>query len=107
MTEAFSGNENEAEPVTATGGAARHMTPDLIEQDLYSIGRAASVVGIAPATLRMWERRYGTPIPVRLPSGHRRYTGDQVRWLKRVTEAMHPHTDLALPCLVIMNRYRG
>ena len=54
----------------------------------FSIGRAASVSGISSATLRMWERRYGRPVPVRLPSGHRRFTCDQVRWLKRVSEAL-------------------
>lgn len=53
-----------------------------------SIGRAATVSGIAPATIRMWERRYGRPVPVRLPSGHRRYTSDQVCWLRRVAEAL-------------------
>lgn len=61
---------------------------DTDTDDTYSIGRAASVSGISCATLRMWERRYGRPVPVRLPSGHRRYTADQVRWLKRVAEAL-------------------
>ncbi len=55
---------------------------------LYSIGRAASVTGISSATLRVWERRYGRPVPVRLPSGHRRFTREQVRWLRRVAEAL-------------------
>ncbi len=54
----------------------------------FSVGRVAELTGIAPATLRIWERRYGVPVPVRLPSGHRRYTGDQVRWLRRVGEAL-------------------
>jgi DNA-binding transcriptional MerR regulator len=64
------------------------MAPNTSDRELYSIGRAASVVGISPATLRIWERRYGAPVPVRLPSGHRRYTDEQVRWLRRVAEAM-------------------
>ena len=54
--------------------------------DTYSIGRAASVSGISCATLRMWERRYGRPVPVRLPSGHRRYTADQMRWPKGLAQ---------------------
>lgn len=56
--------------------------------ELHSIGDVASETGISPDTLRMWERRYGRPVPVRLPSGHRRYTSDQIVWLRRVAEAL-------------------
>ena len=38
--------------------------------------------------MRIWERRYGRPEAVRLPSGHRRYTDAQVTWLRRVAEAL-------------------
>jgi methanogenic corrinoid protein MtbC1 len=55
---------------------------------LYSVGAAARETGIAAETLRIWERRYGTPVPKRLPSGHRRFTGEQVVWLRRVAEAL-------------------
>ncbi|MGD8394970.1 MAG: MerR family transcriptional regulator [Candidatus Eiseniibacteriota bacterium] len=53
-----------------------------------SIGELATRTGIAPDTLRIWERRYGRPVPVRLPSGHRRYTEAQLRWLRRIAEAL-------------------
>jgi len=53
-----------------------------------SIGDLAEASGIAPDTLRVWERRYGKPEPVRLPSGHRRYRADDVPWLRRVAEAL-------------------
>jgi DNA-binding transcriptional MerR regulator/methylmalonyl-CoA mutase cobalamin-binding subunit len=55
---------------------------------LLSIGDVAEATGISPDTIRVWERRYGRPVPVRLPSGHRRYTPDHVRWLRRVAEAL-------------------
>lgn len=55
---------------------------------LLSIGEVAEATGISPDTIRVWERRYGKPRPTRLPSGHRRYTSDQVRWLRRVAEAL-------------------
>jgi methanogenic corrinoid protein MtbC1 len=55
---------------------------------LHSIGDVATATGISPDTLRIWERRYGRPEPVRLPSGHRRYTAEQLAWLRRVAEAM-------------------
>lgn len=58
------------------------------ETPTFSIGDVAEETGITPETLRVWERRYGKPVPVRLPSGHRRYTGDQVVWLRNVAEAL-------------------
>ena len=66
-----------------------------------SIGDVAEATGISSDTLRMWERRYGRPVPVRLPSGHRRYSTDQVRWLRRVAEALsrghRPRKVLGMP----------
>jgi len=40
--------------------------------------------GLSPATLRIWEQRYGFPRPARLPSGHRRYAGEEVERLLEV-----------------------
>ncbi len=40
---------------------------------LLTIGGLAQRTGVAPATLRSWEARYGFPRPIRLAGGHRRY----------------------------------
>ena len=56
--------------------------------DDFSIGDVAAATGITPETLRVWERRYGRPQALRLPSGHRRYTADHVRWVRRIAEAL-------------------
>ncbi|PIE22703.1 MAG: hypothetical protein CSA62_10950 [Planctomycetota bacterium] len=56
--------------------------------DLISIGELAQRTGISIDTLRAWERRYGEPKPLRLPSGHRRYSKDQLRRLMGVSEAL-------------------
>ncbi|TAJ05077.1 MAG: MerR family transcriptional regulator [Planctomycetota bacterium] len=56
--------------------------------EYLSIGDVAAATGFTPDTLRVWERRYGGPVPVRLPSGHRRYTREQVIWLRRIAEAI-------------------
>ncbi|MEX1024858.1 MAG: cobalamin-dependent protein [Planctomycetota bacterium] len=56
--------------------------------DLLSVGKVARETGISPDTLRIWERRYGAPVPLRLPSGHRRYSIGQARWLRMVAEAL-------------------
>ncbi len=58
------------------------------QREYYSIGHAAELSGISSDTIRIWERRYGRPVPVRLDSGHRRYTVDQIRWLRQVAEAL-------------------
>src|SRR5437660_927703 len=42
-------------------------------EDGLSIADVAERTGIAIATLRAWEARYGFPEPQRLPSGHRRF----------------------------------
>jgi DNA-binding transcriptional MerR regulator/methylmalonyl-CoA mutase cobalamin-binding subunit len=54
----------------------------------YSIGDVAELTGLSPDTIRVWERRYGRPVPIRLPSGHRRYTAADVRWIRRVSELL-------------------
>jgi DNA-binding transcriptional MerR regulator/methylmalonyl-CoA mutase cobalamin-binding subunit len=59
-----------------------------VAEPTYSIGDLAEACGISVDTLRIWERRYGRPEPLRLPSGHRRYTPAHVRWLRRVAAAL-------------------
>jgi DICT domain-containing protein len=41
---------------------------------LLTIGDLSGRTGVASATLRSWEARYGFPRPTRLAGGHRRYT---------------------------------
>jgi DICT domain-containing protein len=48
-------------------------TPDLTTAQL------AERTGLSTGVLRMWENRHGFPVPVRLPSGHRRYAGHDVK----------------------------
>jgi MerR family transcriptional regulator, light-induced transcriptional regulator len=40
--------------------------------------------GVAEGTLRMWERRYGFPMPARLASGHRRYSDRDIELIRKV-----------------------
>jgi DNA-binding transcriptional MerR regulator len=49
-----------------------------------TIGQLAERTGVAPGTLRMWERRHGFPVPERLPSGHRRYPDSSIEAVRRV-----------------------
>jgi len=49
-----------------------------------TIGELARRTGLTPAVLRTWETRHGFPIPVRLESGHRRFTERDVALVEQV-----------------------
>jgi hypothetical protein len=49
-----------------------------------SVGQAAACVGVAPSTLRTWERRYAVTAGGRSSGGHRRYSLDDVALLRRM-----------------------
>ena len=53
--------------------------------DELTIREVARQTGVPEGTLRMWETRYGFPVPERLPSGHRRYSGDDVQRVRQVS----------------------
>jgi DNA-binding transcriptional MerR regulator/methylmalonyl-CoA mutase cobalamin-binding subunit len=56
----------------------------LENKSLYSIGVVERDTGIGRDTLRVWERRYGFPEPVRNDKGERTYSEAQLRRLQRV-----------------------
>jgi DICT domain-containing protein len=53
--------------------------------DELTIREVARRTGVPEGTLRMWETRYGFPVPERLPSGHRRYSEDDVQRVQQVS----------------------
>ncbi|SAK84327.1 MerR family transcriptional regulator [Caballeronia ptereochthonis] len=56
------------------------------------IGAIAHEIGLTKDTLRVWERRYGFPRPMRSPGGERLYPQEQVsklRLVKRLLDAGH------------------
>jgi DICT domain-containing protein len=59
------------------------MTTELAIKDV------AERTGIAAGTIRMWEQRYGFPVPGRTASGYRRYTQDDVEALRKVLALRH------------------
>ncbi len=57
-----------------------------------SIGDVERDTGLSKDTLRVWERRYGFPLPERDGNGERRYAPDQVqrlRLIRRLMDAGH------------------
>ncbi len=59
-----------------------------VEPELLSIGDICSETGLSADVVRVWERRYGFPLPVRLPSGHRRYRQADLHQLRLMAEAV-------------------
>ncbi len=70
-----------------------------------SIGQLVQRTGVAEATLRMWERRYGFPSPERLASGHRRYAERDVELIRSV--AAKRASGLSLPVAIEQARSLG
>lgn len=53
---------------------------------MYTIKRAAEVVGVSASTLRAWETRYGVGSAVRTPAGYRVYDDTAIRTLRSMRE---------------------
>ncbi|MEI5675586.1 MULTISPECIES: DICT sensory domain-containing protein [unclassified Nocardioides] len=56
------------------------------DPDLLSIGDLAQATGVNATTLRAWETRFGFPVAMRLPSGHRRYRREDVAAVRSVAQ---------------------
>ncbi len=65
----------------------------------------AERTGIAAGTIRMWEQRYGFPVPQRTESGYRRYSEDDVETLRRVLALRH--RGLSVPAAIARAQESG
>ncbi|MEN0015523.1 MAG: DICT sensory domain-containing protein [Solirubrobacteraceae bacterium] len=52
--------------------------------DRLKIKDVADRTGVAAATIRMWEQRYGFPTPTRTPAGYRLYTQSDIEAIRTV-----------------------
>jgi methylmalonyl-CoA mutase cobalamin-binding subunit len=55
---------------------------------LFSIAEIEQETGIKRDTLRVWERRYGYPVPHRNERGERKYSGEQLGRLRLIKQLM-------------------
>ncbi|WP_244847726.1 MerR family transcriptional regulator [Caballeronia sp. SL2Y3] len=93
-------SEENLQPAPDASGAGQAESPPEAPP-LHSVGSSLSGVGIGAIaqeigltkdTLRVWERRYGFPQPMRSPGGERLYPQEQVtklRLVKRLLDAGH------------------
>ena len=58
------------------------------KESLLTIGELSKRTGISTHTLRVWEKRYGSPKSIRLPSGHRRYLPQEIERLRAVARTI-------------------
>ncbi len=69
--------------------------------DTLTIAEAERVTGLSKDQLRVWERRYGFPSPLRNVHGERAYSGDDVAKLRVVRrlldQGLRPSRTLGLP----------
>jgi DNA-binding transcriptional MerR regulator len=62
----------------------------IVKDSTHTIRVVAQITAIPVGTLRMWERRYGFPRPVRTAEGNRRlYSDEDVARLRSIAEALH------------------
>jgi len=64
-------------------------TSGISQNPIYNIKSVSEMTGIAPVTLRAWERRYGFPNPERTETGYRLYSEYEIaalNWLRMQTE---------------------
>src|ERR1700756_2209013 len=93
---AAAGTRPARDPRAAPGASRTGARPEL------SIGDVAAETGVGESTLRMWEARYSFPTPKRLPSGHRRYSEQDLARIQAVLRAR----DEGLPLPFAINRAR-
>jgi len=65
-----------------------HRRPEHADQPHLSVAAVARMLGIAPATLRTWDRRYGIGPSAHAPGRHRRYSPDDLARLETMRHAL-------------------
>lgn len=80
---------------TAAAQSSQALAPD---GPPLTVAGAARRIGIAPATLRTWDRRYGLGPSARSEGGHRRYTHEdlaRLAWMQRLLVSGVPVAEAA------------
>ncbi len=62
---------------------------DVFSMDSFPIRVLSEKTGVAPTTLRAWERRYGLLKPQRTPKGHRLYSHEDVDVVNRIVNLLN------------------
>jgi len=64
---------------------------ELEQQDYFSIGDVKRITSVPEYSVRYWEKEFGLIRPVRLPSGHRRYSKADVYTILKIKDLIYKH----------------
>jgi DNA-binding transcriptional MerR regulator len=64
---------------------------ELEQQEYFSIGDVERITGVPNYSIRYWEKEFGLIRPIRLESGHRRYTKNDVYTLLKIKDLIYKH----------------
>ncbi len=64
---------------------------ELEQKDYFSIGDVKRITGVPEYSVRYWEAEFGLIRPIRLESGHRRYTKEDVYTILKIKDLIYKH----------------
>ena len=64
---------------------------EIEQKDYFSIGDVKRITGVPEYSVRYWEAEFGLIRPVRLPSGHRRYSKADVYTILKIKDLIYKH----------------
>lgn len=64
---------------------------ELEQKDYFSIGDVKRITGVPEYSVRYWEAEFGLIKPIRLESGHRRYTKADVYSILKIKDLIYKH----------------
>ncbi len=64
---------------------------ELEQKDYFSIGDVKRITGVPEYSVRYWESEFHLIRPVRLPSGHRRYSKQDVYTILKIKDLIYTH----------------
>lgn len=64
---------------------------EIEQQDYFSIGDVRRITGVPEYSVRYWEAEFNLIRPIRLESGHRRYTKQDVYTILKIKDLIYKH----------------
>ena len=64
---------------------------ELENREYFSIGDVKRLTGVPEYSVRYWEAEFGLIRPIRLESGHRRYTKQDVYTILKIKDLIYKH----------------
>ena len=79
---------------------------ELEQKEYFSIGDVKRITGVPEYSVRYWESEFGLIRPIRLESGHRRYTKEDVYTILKIKDLIYKHKLTLEGAKKQLSRYR-